>query len=144
MNGIIDNKERQYLSTWEVYKALWRASPNEKLYANDTPGYYQKMSTDQLNLLASTDPDVSGYNKIPINFQSSMELEYVVPFVKGLKVKGLFSYDTSIADNSIFRKNIMNILTMKQVKLILLIPNRVLPNWNVTMGILGQLYGRLL
>lgn len=73
-----------------------------------------------------------------------MELEYVVPFVKGLKVKGLFSYDTSIADNSIFRKNIMNILTMKQVKLILLIPNRVLPNWNVTMGILGQLYGRLL
>ena len=105
MNGIIDNKERQYLSTWEVYKALWRASPNEKLYANDTPGYYQKMSTDQLNLLASTDPDVSGYNKNTNKiFQSSMELEYVVPFVKGLKVKGLFSYDTSIADNSIFQK----------------------------------------
>lgn len=105
INGIIDSKERQYLSTWEVYKALWRASPNEKLYANDNPEYFQKMSSDQLNLLASTDPDVSGYNKSTNKiFQSTMELEYAVPFVKGLKVKGMFSYDTSIADNTIYKK----------------------------------------
>ena len=105
INGIIDSKQRQYLSTWEVYKALWRASPNEKLYANDNPEYFQKMSSDQLNLLAATDPDVSGYNKTTNKiFQSTMELEYAVPFVKGLKVKGMFSYDTSIADNTIYKK----------------------------------------
>ena len=105
INGIIDSKQRQYLSTWEVYKALWRASPNEKLYANDNPEYFQKMSSDQLNLLAATDPDVFGYNKTTNKiFQSTMELEYAVPFVKGLKVKGMFSYDTSIADNTIYKK----------------------------------------
>ena len=133
------------MSTWEVYKALWRASPNEKLYANDTPGYYQKMSTDQLNLLASTDPDVSGYNKNTNKiFQSSMELEYVVPFVKGLKVKGLFSYDTSIADNSIFQKEYNEYTYDEASETYSAYPNRVLPSWNVTMGILGQPYGRLL
>ncbi|WP_300704850.1 TonB-dependent receptor [Bacteroides sp.] len=105
INGILDSKERQYTPTWEIYKALWRASPNEKIYANDNPEYFQKMSSDALNLLASTDPDVSGYNKTTNKiFQSTMELEYTVPFVKGLKVKGMFSYDNTIADNTIYKK----------------------------------------
>lgn len=105
INGILDKKQRQQIATFEIYKALWRSVPDEPIYANDNPEYYWKPGADIVNVLAAVDAEQSGYN-IARNriFQSSADLEYTVPFVKGLKVKGMFSYDNSTNDNSDYRK----------------------------------------
>ena len=60
---------------FQMRNSIFNLIPTMRPYANDNPEYFQKMSSDQLNLLAATDPDVSGYNKTTNKiFQSTMEL----------------------------------------------------------------------
>lgn len=106
LNGIIDTKNRPRMSTWEVYKTLWRSIPNEPLYANGNSNYFAKPTGDINNVVAMTNSDVSGYNKNNNKmFQSSMSATYDIPYVKGLSAKGTFNYDVSIADNTTFTKS---------------------------------------
>ena len=102
----IDQRERPYQGTWEIFKNLWRSVPDESIYANNNPAYIAKPNSDIQNPVAAMDSDISGYktngNKI---LSSTFEAEYSVPWVKGLKLKGLFSYDNTIADNSTWRKS---------------------------------------
>lgn len=106
INGILDKKERPQMSTWEIYKVLWRSVPDQSVYANDKPGYYKHPEgADIQNAVACIDPDASGRNTTRNRiFQSNMDLEYTVPFVQGLKLKGMFSYDNSTQDNTNLRK----------------------------------------
>lgn len=105
ISGILDQKDRPRASTWEIYKTLWRSTPTELVYANGREGYYDKPNGDIQNVLAMTHSDVSGYNKQKKRiFQSTMDLTYDVPFVRGLSAKGLFSYDTQVDDNSEYTK----------------------------------------
>lgn len=101
INGILDEKDRPYASTWEVYKTLWRSVPTEPVYANNKAGYFDKPNSDIQNVVAMTDADISGFNSQKKRiFQSTMSLDYDVPFISGLTAKGMFSYDTTIDDNS--------------------------------------------
>lgn len=104
LSGTIDNRNRPYTESWEVFKSLWCQVPDMPVYANNTPNYYSKPLTEILNPVASTDSDVSGFKKntnkiITTNFEATYDL----PWVKGLKLRGLFSYDNTIADNSSYR-----------------------------------------
>ncbi|MDL2303015.1 TonB-dependent receptor [Dysgonomonas sp. OttesenSCG-928-D17] len=105
LNGIIDQRDRPRASTWEIYKTLWRSIPSETVYANNRVGYYDKPNGDIQNVVAMADSDVSGYikNKKRL-FQSTMDLTYDVPFITGLSAKGLFSYDTTVDDNTEYTK----------------------------------------
>lgn len=105
VNGIIDQRDRPRASTWEIYKTLWRSIPSESVYANNRIGYYDKPNGDIQNVVAMSDADVSGYvnNKKRI-FQSTMDLTYDIPFITGLSAKGLFSYDTTVDDNTEYTK----------------------------------------
>lgn len=105
LNGILDTKKRPRMSTWEVYKTLWRSVPNESIYANDNPDYFGKSSSDINNVVAMTDAGVSGYVKNRSKmFQSSMSATYDIPYVEGLSARGTFSYDNTITDNSTYTK----------------------------------------
>jgi hypothetical protein len=54
---------------------------------------------------AHANADVSGYRNIQNKwFQSATSLNYDAPFVKGLSLKGLFSYDYQIATNKNYTK----------------------------------------
>ena len=105
LNAIRDNKSRPIASTWTIFKTLWRSVPTEKIYANDNPDYFAKSSSDIDNVVAMTNSDVSGYyqekHKI---LQSSIDLAYDIPYVDGLSIKGLYSFDTNINDNSSYTK----------------------------------------
>ncbi len=105
LNGILDTKRRPRMSTWEVYKTLWRSVPTESIYANDNPAYFGKSSSDINNVVAMTNSDVSGYVKNRSKmFQSSMSATYDIPYVDGLSAKGTFSYDNTISDNTTYTK----------------------------------------
>jgi TonB-linked SusC/RagA family outer membrane protein len=58
-----------------------------------------------INPIADMDQDISGYKKFGNKFlKSSASLTYEIPGVKGLELKGMFSYDYTIADNKFSRK----------------------------------------
>lgn len=100
IGATIDERERPYTGTWEIFKFLWRSRPDETIYANNNPAYLSKPSTDILNPVGAMDSAISGYRKNRNKILSStFEAEWALPWVKGLKVKGLFSYDNTINDN---------------------------------------------
>ena len=105
LSGMIDERMGNSKSSWEIFKHLWRAAPDDPLYANNTAPYYQKPTSTDDNPLALIDQDVTGYKKSNNRiFTSTFEAEYAIPKVKGLKIKGLFSYDTKITDENNWNK----------------------------------------
>lgn len=104
LNGIIDTKNSPNYPAWQVFKALWRAQPNETYYANDNPDYLFKTAAEHPGAMA--DSDISGYEKANSKWiQSQFEVEYEVPYIEGLKAKGMFSYDARINDNTSYKKS---------------------------------------
>jgi len=104
LNMIMDETNRQQMSTWEVFKMLWRSRPTDALYANNTAPYFQKPAVEW-NPAAAIVPDLTGFVNDKRNmFQSNMYLEYSVPFIKGLTAKAMYSYDRTYNDNSSFKK----------------------------------------
>ena len=104
LNMIMDETNRQNMSSWEVFKMLWRSRPTDPVYANNTAPYFYKPDVE-FNPAAVIRPDLAGYVKDQKNiFQSNMYLEYVVPFVKGLKARGMYSYDKTYNDNANFKR----------------------------------------
>jgi len=106
VNGILDQTNSPNATPFHIFKNLWRSVPDESVYANDNPDYFQKPGADINNPVAMTQSDTYGFkkNKNKI-FQSTFNLEYDIPGVKGLKAKGLFSYDTRIADNTQYTRS---------------------------------------
>ena len=63
IGATIDERERPYTGTWEIFKFLWRSRPDETIYANNNPAYLSKPSTDILNPVGAMDSAISGYRK---------------------------------------------------------------------------------
>ena len=104
LNMIMDETNRQNISSWEIFKMLWRSRPTDPVYANNTEPYFYKPDVEW-NPAAVIHPELAGFVKDKKNiFQSNMNLEYSIPFVKGLKAKAMFSYDKTYNDNSNFKK----------------------------------------
>ena len=106
LSAIYDRKNSPAQSFWYTTREAWRELPTQTIYANNTAPYYLKGQVDGGNPVAYGDADVNGYstqsNKF---FDGSLSLEYKVPFVKGLSLKGLYSYDEQIQDNKTFQKS---------------------------------------
>ena len=106
LGATLDQRERPYRETWEIFNYLWRSVPDESIYANNNSQYLAHPDGNVDNVVGMMDKDLVGYkkdgNKI---LSSSFEAEYTVPEVKGLKLKGLFSYDNTIKDNAYWKKS---------------------------------------
>lgn len=108
VNGILDQKNSPDgdHDSWFVFKQLWKSSTNEPLYANDNPDYFYKVSAaGNWNVLPLVDSDISGYKSTKNKwFQSTFDLTYEVPFVKGLTLKATYAFDTEIVDFTKYKK----------------------------------------
>ena len=104
LNMMMDETNRQYIDSWEIFKMMWRSKPNDPVYANGQEPYFYHPDVE-FNPLASIMPDVSGFVKNMRNtFQSNFSLEYTVPYIKGLRAEFLYSYDKTFNDNTSFRQ----------------------------------------
>lgn len=104
LTGILDQKDQPYISPWYVFRSLWYQPPIQNIYANNNPAYFNNVPSN-LNGVAHADADVNGYMILNNKwFQSSASLNYEVPFVKGLNIKGLYSYDFNTNNNKIYQK----------------------------------------
>jgi TonB-linked SusC/RagA family outer membrane protein len=104
LNLMMDETNRQNMSSWEIFKMLWRSRPTDPVYANNTEPYFYHPDVE-FNPAAVIHPELAGYVSDKKNMlQSNMHLDYDVPFVKGLTATVMFSYDKTYNDNSNFRR----------------------------------------
>jgi TonB-linked SusC/RagA family outer membrane protein len=93
--GRYDKKWEPGENFFNIFKGTRVTLPIEKPYANNNPLYYSPVLSTQ-NPLALSERDLTGYGEgITRNFQSSFSLTYTAPFVKGLSIKGVASYDAN-------------------------------------------------
>ncbi len=105
MSGIMDQKNQPYQEFWWITRSFWRQLPTQSIYANNNPQYLNNGQVDGSNPLALGTAATDGYKTLNNKwFQSSLSLEYKVPFVPGLLLKGLYNYDYELSNNKIFQK----------------------------------------
>lgn len=95
LSGLFDKRDQPGDNFFNIYKGTRIALATERPYANDNPKYPSLLSGGY-NPVALADGDLTGYNEEANKFfQSTFALTYSVPFVPGLKVKGLVAYDSN-------------------------------------------------
>lgn len=102
ISGRYDKNEQPGENFFNIFKGTRLTLPTESPYANNNP-LYPAIVGSGLNPLALSDRNLTGYNEnVDKQFQSSFAMTYTVPFVKGLSLRGLASYD----GNSYLNKNL--------------------------------------
>ena len=106
LSAIMDQKNSPAEPFWYTTRETWRELPTETFYANNNPQYLWQGSVDGGNPLAYGNSDVNGYstqnNKF---FNGSLSIDYKIPFVDGLTLRGLYSYNDQIQDNKMYQQS---------------------------------------
>lgn len=105
LSGIMDQTNAPATSVWWTTRETWRELPVQPIYANNNPMYLQNGAVDGGNPVAYMNSNLSGYN-VQKNqfFNGQMSVDYKIPYVDGLVLKGLFSYNTQIQDNKEYQQ----------------------------------------
>lgn len=105
LSGHLDRKDQPYQDLWTIFKYTWNQIPINQIYANNNPDYPNVMP-DNANPVIITDADKVGFRKrTQKNIQAQLSLEYDIPYIKGLKARGMFNYGYNIDDNSDYKKS---------------------------------------
>jgi TonB-linked SusC/RagA family outer membrane protein len=101
INGRVETRENPGVpggdDYWLARFAILRNTPLERPYANDNPEYLNDIKHNETNWAYLNYKSAGKYKNDWRVLQTNATLEYDVPFVKGLTLKGLYSY--YIADN---------------------------------------------
>ncbi|MBN2485837.1 MAG: TonB-dependent receptor [Bacteroidales bacterium] len=110
LSGISDLQNNPYSSAVDIIRNYWRQGSLYPAYADpeNTILNYEGLDLEE-NTVAKMTSDISGYRKYEKKyFQSSTALNYdfgnILPSLKGLSAKAMFSFDYRKDDNNIFRK----------------------------------------
>lgn len=104
IGGHMETKYAPLTGTFDILKSIWMHMPSEPAYANNNPEYLSNPGYTW-NPIAFADADISGYSNFNRkNFQGTAALDYDIPFVKGLSIKLMFSYDYWANKQKNFRK----------------------------------------
>ena len=100
MNFILDEQNRSDVDSWWIVRAFWKVGPFFPAYANNNPAYLNYNDrNDGDNPVAYINSDITGSRKYQRKWmQPAASLQYDVPFVKGLFLKSMVSYDWHIWD----------------------------------------------
>jgi TonB-linked SusC/RagA family outer membrane protein len=103
LNGITDIREQpQETADW-IIRSFQRSNATQPIYANNNPAYVQEGFVDGSNPISMMDASIDGYKSYRNKwFQSSISLNWELPFIKGLNLKGMFSYDYQETLNKIY------------------------------------------
>jgi TonB-linked SusC/RagA family outer membrane protein len=105
LNAMTDTKNQpSSWPTWNLFKGYWTQIPLNPYYANDNPEY-PFFAADGLHPDYMTDKEKSGYQQYNQRLlQSNLSLEWDIPWIDGLKAKGMYSYDYRENENKLWRK----------------------------------------
>ncbi|MRG44516.1 SusC/RagA family TonB-linked outer membrane protein [Chitinophaga sp. SYP-B3965] len=95
LSGLSDTRNKPGTDFFTIFKQTRTSLPTESVYANNNPAY-PNMILPLDNPVFLSDRDYTGYNETKNKaFQSTIALTYTAPFLKGLRVKGMASYDSN-------------------------------------------------
>lgn len=114
VSGILDQKNAPAESFWWTTRETWRELPTQTIYANNNPQYPTNGLVDGGNPVVFMDQDLVGYSTQNNSFfNGAISLDYKLPFIEGLSLRGLYSYNTQLQDNKLFQKG-FNLYTYDQ------------------------------
>ncbi|HWB93008.1 MAG TPA: SusC/RagA family TonB-linked outer membrane protein, partial [Puia sp.] len=106
VSGIMDKKNQPAESFWWTTRETWRELPTQTIYANNTAPYYTNGLVDGGNPVAFENSDIVGYNNLSNTWiNAAISIDYKVPFLEGLTLRGFFSYNDQIQDNKLYQKS---------------------------------------
>lgn len=98
LSGRLDTRNKPY--DQNVFKDVYLSSPLKTVYANNTPPYYNTAGNEP-NPMQVINASEVGYDKRDRReFNGALTINWDLPWVKGLSVKALLSYDY----NNLFEK----------------------------------------
>jgi TonB-linked SusC/RagA family outer membrane protein len=111
LNLMRDKREEQAESSWRVFNNSWSLYPIDPIFlpepgdASGTPNENYPYNVPTTHPGVITNSEVAGYTHYTQSLvQSNMQLEWKIPYVDGLKVRGMYSYDYTVNDTKEFRK----------------------------------------
>jgi TonB-linked SusC/RagA family outer membrane protein len=112
LSGFIDERQTSTYSSNDIVRAMWLHRPMDKVYYDEEAKKYAMMDWNViLNPVAMMDKDLVGGNSYKSKwFQSNASVTYNVPFVKGLSIKPMYSYDYTLNDNKEYSKSFIMFL----------------------------------
>ncbi len=101
LSGMMDERESSPYSTWDIVRSMWIMTPIDQVWYNEDEHQYMQPNNDtHMNPVPLMDTDLVGKNKYTSKWlQTNAAITYNIPWVKGLSVKGIFSYDYIMNDN---------------------------------------------
>jgi TonB-linked SusC/RagA family outer membrane protein len=106
LSGRRENNNQIPGGFWVVNKGIVAAAPYQNPYINNDPDFPAYIS-GSTNPVALTRKDLAGYNLFTTNFlQSSLDLTYDIPNVKGLKIRGFVAYDDNFQSSKYLNRKI--------------------------------------
>lgn len=100
----MERKDQPMQAAYWVFRSMWYQPPINPVYANNDPAYLNSLP-NPLHPVAQSTSDIAGFQVFNNKwFQSAATLNYKVPFIQGLSVKGLYSFDYILNNNKIFNK----------------------------------------
>ncbi|WP_299664757.1 TonB-dependent receptor [uncultured Polaribacter sp.] len=95
INGRWDENTQPGANFFNIFKGTRLALPTESAYANNNPNFLAPIASG-LNPVAFMERDLTGYTDNNTRaFTSTFSVEYKVPFVEGLRLKGVVAYDAN-------------------------------------------------
>ena len=109
MAGFLDERQSSPYGSNDIVRAMWLHRPMDQVFYDEETKKYSMMDWNViLNPVAMMDTDLVGENSYKSKwFQSNATLTYNVPFVKGLSLKGMYSYDYTLNDNKEYSKSFL-------------------------------------
>ncbi|MBT1705627.1 SusC/RagA family TonB-linked outer membrane protein [Chryseosolibacter indicus] len=104
--GLSDERQQAPYGSNDIVRAMWLHRPIDQIYYNESESKYGMMDWNViLNPVAMMDKHLVGENKYQSRWlQSNISLKYDAPFLNGLSLSGLFSYDYTMNDNKEYTK----------------------------------------
>jgi TonB-linked SusC/RagA family outer membrane protein len=106
LSAIMDQKNSPAQSFWWTTRETWRELPTQTIYANNNPKYLTNGIVDGGNPIAYQNSDINGYSILNNQFfNGSLSVDYKIPFIDGLTLRGFYSYNTQTQNNKLFQKS---------------------------------------
>ena len=105
VNLMTDSKQAPGVSSQSnIIKGMYTQLPLDPYFANNNENY-PATAADGLHPLMTTYSNKSGYQLYKQSLaQTNLSLEWELPWIKNLKLKGMYSYDYTSNSNKIFKK----------------------------------------
>ena len=118
LSGFQDERNEPHATMWRAFRDAWTFRPYVPAWVDNDrslglPAFDGEM-IDSQNPVADSDHRISGFRRFQnMNFTGSVALTYNIPGIEGLSARAFYSYNRSVANNTM-RRRAYNLYSRRQ------------------------------